>query len=472
MLRRRGSGGTWMVLVALSAAGGCVGVKQTPTTGGGGGGAGGAPRPGGSGGSQADAAPRVIGNNMPGDMTCATFSQMAQKVPLDLYIMMDSSGSMDSTTSAGQTKWNAVGGALMSFLTDPMSAGLGVGIQYFPQVVGGVNDTCQTNGDCGSYGPCGVITTCSNPRNGMVTFCESNADCAGQGTCVQLGTCGPANNQIACAPAGNTCSNNYPCNGLPGYCNARDKCDVGSYATPAVEVAPLPGVEQAIQNSFGQHKPDGLTPTSAALSGAISHARVLAAANPTHKVAVLLATDGEPDECTPSDITGVANIAAGGLSGTPSIATYVIGVFGPSDEADAQANLNTLASAGGTGQAFIINTSGDVTQSFISALNSVRSSGLACEYMVPQPPPDGGALDYFSVNVVFTPTGGQPVTIGNVKNRASCSATQGGWYYDVDPSTGGTPKTISICDATCNGLKNAAGRVDILLGCKTVYVIG
>jgi hypothetical protein len=269
------------------------------------------------------------------------------------------------------------------------------------------------------------------------------------------------------------CSNGYPCNALSGYCEARDKCDLPSYSTPAVEVAALPGIAPTIIGSFSQHMPQGLTPTSAALSGAIGHAQALSTAHPTHKVAVLLATDGEPDECTPSDITGVAQIASSGVSGTPSILTYVIGVFTPSDATDAQTNLNAIASAGGTNQAFIINTSSNVSQAFISALNSVRTSGLACQYMVPQPPQDGGQLDYFSINVQFTSSSGQTVTIGNVKNHASCSATQGGWFYDVDPSTGATPKTISICDTTCNALKaDPGGQVAILLGCKTIFVIG
>jgi hypothetical protein len=74
--------------------------------------------------------------------------------------------------------------------------------------------------------------------------------------------------------------------------------------------------------------------------------------------------------------------------------------------------------------------------------------------------------------VQFTPGAGPPVTIGNVKDRASCSATQGGWYYDADPLAGGTPQTISMCDTTCSQMKaDPAGRVDILLGCKTMYIV-
>jgi hypothetical protein len=95
--------------------------------------------------------------------------------------------------------------------------------------------------------------------------------------------------------------------------------------------------------------------------------------------------------------------------------------------------------------------------------------------MVPAPTVavDGGQIDYFSVNVQFTSGSGQTTIIGNVKDRASCSAKQGGWFYDVDPSTGATPKTISICDTTCSQLKtDAVGRVDILLGCQTIIVVG
>ena len=66
------------------------------------------------------------------------------------------------------------------------------------------------------------------------------------------------------------------------------------------------------------------------------------------------------------------------------------------------------------------------------------------------PPADGGVPDYFAINVQFTSGTGQTVTIGNVHDRGSCSPTKGGWYYDVDPNTGATPRTINICPAACS----------------------
>jgi hypothetical protein len=465
----------------LSGAAGCAGTKQATQLGDGGG----AGTTGTTGTAGRDAAiidsvgvsdgQRVIGSDALGDAACAVATQTAQRVPLDLYIMMDSSGSMSATVAGNTTKWDAVRSALTAFLSDQDSAGLGVGLQYFPQLRAGVPAECETDNACVGFGPCDILRTCS--ASATITPCATNGDCRGMGMCVRLGACGvspsycsPAGPQYSCSAAAND-----GCIPIAGYCDGRDICDPAPYATPAVEVATLPGAATALINSLNQHMVDGLTPTAGALSGAIQHAQALARANPTHKVNVVLATDGLPSECTPVDIAGVggiASIAAAAYAGMPAIATYVIGVFTQDEQADAQMNLDALAAAGGTGRAFVINTSQNVSQSFVDALNAVRSSGLACQYMLPAAMQDAGQIDYFSVNVQFTPSTGSAVTVGNVKSRASCSATQGGWYYDVDPSTGATPTSISICDTSCTQMKaDPAGRVDILLGCKTIIIV-
>src|SRR5262249_37567061 len=74
-------------------------------------------------------------------------------------------------------------------------------------------------------------------------------------------------------------------------------CNTPDYATPAVEIAPLPGVAQAFTASLAAHAPSTVTPTSAALQGAINHATAWAKAHPGDKTVVVLATDGEPDSC-------------------------------------------------------------------------------------------------------------------------------------------------------------------------------
>ena len=81
----------------------------------------------------------VVGVDDLGDAKCAEQSIQAERRPLDIYIMLDSSGSMTSTLADKKTtKWSAVSSALQSFLSDPSSAGLGVGLQYFPLVTAGI----------------------------------------------------------------------------------------------------------------------------------------------------------------------------------------------------------------------------------------------------------------------------------------------------------------------------------------------
>jgi hypothetical protein len=421
-----------------------------------------------------DAPMRVVGSAPLGDAACAAQTQKAQQVPLDMYVMLDSSGSMTEqtgTTATSPTKWDAIRMALESFLRDPNSAGLGVGLQYFPLTKAGVPDSCAGDADCLTSGPCNFIMGCQLEN----LFCNTNADCPMRGdTCVPLGGCSLSSD--LCLPIGGFCGGprgvprGNQCIPLAGYCNGRDLCLNTSYATPAVEVAPLPGAANGIVASLMAHMPDGLTPTSAALTGAISHAQALAKANTGHRTVVVLATDGLPDECTPSDTAGVASIAATGLAGTPSISTFVIGVFAPTEAQQAQTTLDAIATAGGTKQSFVINVQTNVEQAFLTALNSVRTSALSCQYKVPTATM-GQTLDYYAVNVQFTSGAGQTVTIGNVPNKAACDPRQGGWYYDVDPAKG-TPQNISICDTSCTQLQgDSAGRVDVLVGCKTEIII-
>lgn len=67
-----------------------------------------------------------------GTCTCASSTQTASLSPLDLYIMMDQSGSMDLKTGTGVSRWAAIAAALKAFLNDSKSAGIGVGVQFFP----------------------------------------------------------------------------------------------------------------------------------------------------------------------------------------------------------------------------------------------------------------------------------------------------------------------------------------------------
>lgn len=407
------------------------------------------------------------GSGAGGDDTCAGETTAAELVSLDLYLMLDVSGSMTEVTFGGVTKWDAITQALGAFFHDPSSAGLGVGLQRFPMKTPGVPDSCTADTDCpASSGPC-MLKICSNQLS--LTACNTNADCPFASQCVPLGKCGPN----LCAPA-----NGAMCNGTSLACNPittstcahEDSCDPADYAAPVVEIANLTGAAAQLDSAIAALAPAGATPTAPALGGAIQHARDWATANPTHTVVVILATDGLPTECAPLDVASIGQIAAQGLTGAPSVKTFAIGVFAPSDiNAGAKQNLDHIAASGGTEKAFIVDTSQNVEQQFLAALDAIRGTKLACEYAVPTAG-SAGPLDFAKVNIEHTPPGaGAPETIGYVGSASGCDATDGGWYYDVDPEGGQAPTKIIMCPATCSGFTaTVGGQVSIRVGCKTV----
>jgi hypothetical protein len=398
--------------------------------------------------------------------SCAAEVHRGERIPVDIFVMLDISGSMKEPTSAGPTKWDAVNTALEDFLQSPESDGLGVGIQYFPLNAADAPASCTNDDQCGSYGPC-LLNACEGAAPDLVA-CSTNTDCArGEGPCVPLGACQVS--QGLCIDIGYPCGFDLgdPCVELgSSVCWAAD-CGRADYQTPAVSIAPLPGNGAALLASLRDQTPDGGTPTGPALEGATAYARAYATANPTHAVAVVLATDGLPTDCTPLDIPAISAIASNAFAGTPAVRTYVIGVFGPED-ADAPANLNSIATAGGTDSAFIVDTTRDVASELTQALNAIRGTTLACDFEIPVPE-HGGTLDYSRVNVEVADAGGSSTDLYYVTDAAGCDPALGGWYYDADPALGAQPTKISVCPSTCAAFKTITdGAVSIQLGCKTV----
>ncbi len=341
------------------------------------------------------------------DGGCAGTATKAQELPLDIYIMLDQSGSMLDTVAGGGTKWDAVTSALKSFLQQPGLGGISVGIQYFgvPPGGGGTNCACPTN----------VCTTPGDICLGGICF-------------------------ICATMSGGT-----------------DSCNAADYAKPDVEIAALPNSAPALINSINGHSPNTSTPTSAALQGAVDHAKAWATQNPNHVVIDILATDGDPTECDTS-LPDIDAIAAGGAMGTPKVLTFVIGV------GSSLGALNGIAAAGGTGQAFIVDTNQNVNMQFLQALNAIRGAALGCNYSIPVP--QNGTPDFSAVNVQYTPGGGGSAQIiPQVADKAHCPSSGDAWYYD-NPSA---PTQIVICDNFCNTLSmDSTGEVDVVLGCKTV----
>lgn len=465
---------------------------------------------GGTGGSSGSLSVGATGNDggTGASPACAADVKTAKLTPLDLFVMLDISGSMLDETASGGTKWVAVTNALEAFLTDPASEGLGVGIQFFPQLDPDVPATCTEDSQCGTHGPC-LQKFCQN-AGPDIYFCGDNSDCVadgedygpctrltycwsvqtelalchfdaecpgGTGDCVEFNLCS-ANPDYSCPVAGRSCGQDgnmelgtcQPFNPTSS-CATESDCRPAVYATPAVAIAELPAAAPALRAAIAAQNPDGNTPTAPALAGAIDRARIWASDNPSHRVLSLLVTDGVPTECVaepdadPTGIEGVRAIAAAGLAATPSISTYVIGVFGPNDT-DAAANLGQIARAGGSDNAFIVDTSMNVEQELLSALATIRGAQLACEFQIPEPDA-GNTLDYSQVNVEFK-DGDETETLFYWADPDQCDATTGGWYYDVAPGDG-VPSKIVACPASCTRFQDASeGSVSIALGCATV----
>jgi hypothetical protein len=330
------------------------------------------------------------------DAACTGEMREGERLPLDMYFVLDQSGSMSDDVQGG-TKWKVVSDSLVGFMNDPANADIGAGIGYFPATP----PACM-QGDPG---------------------------------CV-------------CIPFVNICFAT-----MGGSCTATD------YATPSIPLS-LPPNHPAVVADIAKHKPGGGTPTRPALEGAMQYVASWATSNPGRKVVVVLATDGDPAGCSQNSPQDVANVAAAALGSQNSIQTFVIGV------GSSLTSLNLVAQAGGTNMAYLVDTGGSVGQAFTAALNAIRGQATPCDFTIPAQTSQG-PVDPQRVNVSFTPRGATqavpvPMTQGGLP--ANCGAN-GGWYYD-NPMT---PKTVKLCDATCQSLQG--GKVQLEFGCKTIVSV-
>lgn len=303
---------------------------------------------------------------------CATESHTGELVPVDMFVMLDRSGSMQDGG-----KWGAVTGAIQQFVDLPNLDKLGMGIAFFPTMPATPVPT----------GPCTWPTPCA-------TYYE-------------------------CTPGFNLCPGDPA---LPIAPN--DSCVATDYQTPVVPIADLPGVGAGIKAAIAAQQPEGaITPIAPALEGAIDYATMWAQQHTDRVTVAVLATDGEPTGCVPNGVDSAAAYAEEGLNSTPSVKTFVIGV------GDLSA-LNAIAQAGGTDQVIPVST-GNAGADFLKALDEIRGA-ISCQYLLPVA--QSGNVDPNKVNLGWTPEGGDQEVIPQVPNAGACQGAPG-WYYDnpADP---------------------------------------
>jgi hypothetical protein len=277
-------------------------------------------------------------------------------------------------------------------------------------------------------------------------------------------------------------------------------CDPTVYAKPDVEIGPVPMNGAAIVTSLNNHFPISTTPTPAAEQGAVSHALAWKMSHPNDVVAVVLVTDGQPNGC--GAVADVANAAAMGWNNGMGVRTFVIGVTssGTACAIDPNppnvADLDTVAMAGGTGKALVVDVAQDPDKQLTDELNMIRTTitmtttqtqvittKLACEYQLPADPnanlPSDVKFDKDKVNVSFTSNMGVKEQVYRVDSLDKCGSTNAkAWYYDNNDM----PTKLLMCPSACATIQVPSGdggvdpsvagsapKVSVSLGCKSLY---
>lgn len=243
---------------------------------------------------------------------------------------------------------------------------------------------------------------------------------------------------------------------------ANTRCTARAYQVPDVAEQPLPSTAFAsaiddLGYTLGSGNWRTTTPTLAAFSG-VANAMLAADEADATARAIVMVTDGVPQGCNGSDDVQLVAQAVR----DSGIQTFVVGVANaPGDNAgDNLENLNVIAEAGGTGQAFIVAT-GNPAQTeadFRAVIDGIRGIALACDVEIPVPPA-GSAFLPDQVNVMYAAGDGLEAPL---RYDPACSAPDT-WRYD-DPAA---PATIVLCNETCDRVqRDLSARLTVEFGCE------
>ena len=401
---------------------------------------------------------------------CIPFRSRAELASLDIFVLMDTSGSMTGETESGETKAEAVSRAMTEFVFARESEGLSVALTFFPFEDIEVPEYCSNDAQCGMPDACLEPDICLPSGT---QFCLTSADCDEPGDfCEPLGRCGGVvgGDPELCLNIGDPCGDGTRCIDF-GLCENRTSCDASDYTRPEVPLAELPGNARPFSNALAAREFVGGTPTLPALTGVLNRARSRSRMSPGSKVIVLLATDGFPAACdpevdflNPDPMLGIdrpAEIAAMGV--VDGIQTFVIGVFGPEEEDDARRNLTRLAIAGGTDEALVITTDMPVTEELLRVLGELRTEVRTCVYAIPA---EGAVPDPRDLIVRLIEGDGGVQELRRVDDEAGCDPDRGGYYFQQDIEMGARPGFVELCPASCIIAARSDVIVEMEAGCR------
>lgn len=431
---------------------------------------------------------------------CARDTYEGDRVEVNLYLLLDISGSMTAPISVNsdQTQWDAVRTAVTGFIESPESAGLNLALNYFPRLSERTN--CSSSGTCASDAGC-VERVC-DLRFVVVDVlspCDFDAQCGlvlefDDGTTLPEGCSVPgrcSNDPFELCFIDQQCEGGGVCQASDvGLCPGQNSCASGEYEAPAVDKGTLPDLGPALVESLLGHEPDafGLTPTHAALQGVYDRVGEWIEDEPNTRSIVVLATDGAPRGCfvagslaEEDDLAREATYDTLEAAAARGIETYVIGVLtdltGVDEETRQQieptltalaSQLDEMARLGGTEFPYNVSVNENAAQAFIQALAEIRGQVLPCEYVLPRPAQ--GPLVFDKVNIEWT-RGDQNESVPKVSGLGGCLPGENAWYYNVDETTQ-TPTRIVLCPDTCEQVNAAdSSQIDIVLGCDTIVSV-
>lgn len=245
---------------------------------------------------------------------------------------------------------------------------------------------------------------------------------------------------------------------------ADERCEADSYLRPDVAMTDLPS--ESFASAIDAVTPmkasewRGGTPTLAVLEGTFAFLQEQASEDANSKYAVVLLTDGYPQDCDDDEVE-IETVAAAIEAVAATFPTYVIGVANPAGGPDTVSNLNRLAQAGRTDSAMLVAT-GDpekTAHDLTAAIDSIRGRSTACQAPIPEHP-QGAPLDPQRVNVTYSRAG----AVTRLGYDASC-VSEDAWRFDDALA----PRAIVLCDATCAAVqRDPALELNVEFGCERV----
>ncbi len=237
-----------------------------------------------------------------------------------------------------------------------------------------------------------------------------------------------------------------------------DVCSVAAHSDASIDIQLLPNAADDLLNVLDNAEPQGGTPTHLGIEGACSYSNSWKSDHPSHKVVILLVTDGIPQASCDANIRLATNAAQKCFDDGDGREIYVLGVAANNNNSLDQ--LNDIAAAGGTEHAYITD-SDDVAGSVLTALNAIRAdAAIPCTLNIPEP--ESGEIDYGLVNVGICDATKETVHTFFVEGPDDCEF--GAWYYeDV-----GNERVVQLCDQTCESVSAAGTSLTLSVGCATV----